>query len=434
VTWTETYDEFRDGTSADAQILEISSRGSYIDVVKPIPVGTERNFAFVQHRGPQVRHKPKVRNMRLALRNLLHDPTRLVVTSLGVAFAVFLMIFQSSLLIGFLRAAAEIIDATDSDLWIAPRGVVCFDFSSTLDSRWREIAQGVSGVESANPMTVAFVGYRMPEGQHRIVVLIGADPKVGLRFPLPYLPGSQGALEPEGILIDETNAQELEIAAVPSDVEINGLRAHIAGIVRGFSSFLGSPYVFASYEDAARYSRLGWRQVSYLTVKVAPGSDALAVRDRLAGELPEADIWTHAQFRRRSQMYWIGQTGAGAAILTAAILAFLIGLVLVSQTIYATTMEHLEEFATLKALGASKNYVVKIVITQALAFGIAGGIFGVLSAIPVVQLARNLVAWIYSPWWLVPMVLVPAFLMCGLASIASIRTALSVEPARVFRA
>jgi putative ABC transport system permease protein len=109
-------------------------------------------------------------------------------------------------------------------------------------------------------------------------------------------------------------------------------------------------------------------------------------------------------------------------------------LVLVSQTIYATTMEHLEEFATLKALGASKIYVVKIVITQALAFGIAGGIVGVLSAIPVVQLARNLVAWIYSPWWLVPMVLVPAFLMCGLASIASIRTALSVEPARVFRA
>jgi putative ABC transport system permease protein len=163
------------------------------------------------------------------------------------------------------------------------------------------------------------------------------------------------------------------------------------------------------------------------------GNDAAVVRDRLAAELPEVDIWTHDQFRRRSQVYWIGQTGAGAAILTAAVLAFLIGLVLVSQTIYATTMEHLEEFATLKALGASKNFAVKIVITQALALGVAGGVIGVLSAIPAVRLARNLVAWIYSPWWLVPLVLVPAFLMCALASIASIRTALSVEPARVFR-
>jgi putative ABC transport system permease protein len=371
--------------------------------------------------------------MRLALRNLVHDQTRLVVTLLGVAFAVFLMIFQSSLLIGFLRASAEIIDATDSDLWIAPRGVVCFDFSSTLDDRLQEIAQGVAGVESVNPISVAFVGYRMPEGQHRIVVLIGADPKVGIRFPLPYLRGSEGALEPEAILVDETNVQELEVSAVPSDVEINGLRAHIAGIVRGYSSFLGSPYVFASYHDAARYSGLGRSQVAYLTIRVAKGSDAASVKENLAAELPEVDIWTHDQFRRRSQTYWVVQTGAGAAILTAAILAFLIGLVLVSQTIYATTMEHLEEFATLKALGASKNYVVKIVVTQALALGIAGGVIGVMSAIPIVQLARNLVAWIYSPWWLVPTVLAPAFVMCALASIASIRTALSVEPARVFR-
>jgi hypothetical protein len=32
---------FRDGTSVDAQILEVSSRGCYIDAVKAIPVGTE---------------------------------------------------------------------------------------------------------------------------------------------------------------------------------------------------------------------------------------------------------------------------------------------------------------------------------------------------------------------------------------------------------
>lgn len=357
----------------------------------------------------------------------------MIVTSLGVSFAVFLMIFQSSLLIGFVNAAGKIIDSSDSDLWITPRGVVCFDFAATLDSRFGEIAQGVAGVESVSRFSVAFVSYRMPEGQQRTVVLVGADPNVGLRFPLPYLPHSQGAIDPEAILVDESNTQELEISTVPSDVEINGLRAHIAGTVRGFSSFLGSPYIFSSYEDAARYSRLGTQQVAYLTVRVAKGYDPSLVRDNLAAELPEADVWTHAQFKRRSQLYWVGQTGAGAAILTAAVLAFLIGLVLVSQTIYATTMEHLEEFATLKALGASKTFVVKIVTAQALALGIAGGAFGGLCAIPLVEMARRVVPWIYAPVWLVPTVLLPSFSMCLLASIASIRRALSVEPARVFR-
>jgi len=343
------------------------------------------------------------------------------------------MIFQGSLLNGFLKAAAKVIDATDSDLWIAPRGVVCFDFAANLDGRLREIAQGIPGIESVNRISVGFVTYRMPHGQHRILVLIGSDPSVGSQFPIPYVQGSRAALEPEAILIDETNTRELEIDTVPNDVEINGLRAHVAGIVRGFSSFLGSPYAFASYADAARYSRLGQQSVAYLTVRVATGYDAVSVKDKLAANLPEVDVWTHAEFERRSQSYWVAQTGAGAAILTAAVLAFLIGLVLISQTIYATTMEHLEEFATLKALGASKLFVVRIVLVQSLAFGLAGGAIGVLAAIPIVKLAQNIVAWIYTPLWLIFLVLLPGFLMCMLASVASIRTALSVEPGKVFR-
>jgi ABC-type lipoprotein release transport system permease subunit len=55
------------------------------------------------------------------------------------------------------------------------------------------------------------------------------------------------------------------------------------------------------------------------------------------------------------------------------------------------------------------------------------------ATIPIVAFARHAVAWIYTPWWLAPIVLIPSMLMCVLASIMSIRTAVSVEPARVFR-
>lgn len=359
---------------------------------------------------------------------------RVVVTSLGVAFAVFLMIFQGSLLIGFVNAAGKIIEATDSDLWIAPRGVVCFDFATAMDGRFEDIARGVAGVESVDRVSVNFVDYRTPDGEQRIVVLVGADPHVGSRFPVPYLHGSRDAVEPEAILLDETSVKALDIQSVPSEVEINGLRAHVAGTVSGFSSFLGSPYAFSSYEDAAQYSRTSSDKVAYLTVRVAKGYDVNAMRDKLSAELPEVSVWTRAEFRRRSQIYWVGQTGAGAAILTAAVLAFLIGLVLVSQTVYATTLERVEEFATLKAIGASKGFIAMVVMMQALAFGVAGGLAGVLSAIPIVQIAQKAVAWIYMPAWLVAGVLVPAFAMCVLASVVSIRAATSVEPARVFRA
>jgi putative ABC transport system permease protein len=372
--------------------------------------------------------------MSLAFQNLLHDRTRFLVTAVGVAFAVFLMIFQGSLLVGFLRAAAEIVDAADSDIWITARGVHCFDFSATIDRRFREIAQGVPGVASVSRVSVAFANYRKPDGQHQTVVLVGADPNVGSRFPLPYLPYSQGVLEPEAVVIDESNAHILGADTFPTHIEINGRRGHVSGKVRGFASFLGSPYIFTSYQDAAKYSKLDPEETVYLIVRVTKDYDIATVKGQLTTRLPDVDVWTHNEFGRRSKIYWISQTGAGAAILTAAILAFLIGLVVVSQTIYATTMEHLDEFATLKALGASKRFVINVVLNQSSACCVAGCLLGLSATVPMVAFARRAVAWIYTPWWLVPIVLVPSLLMCVLASLVSIRTALSVEPARVFRA
>src|ERR1700676_3175362 len=60
--------------------------------------------------------------MKLAWQNIVHDRGRFSVTVLGVSFAVFLMVFQVSLLIGFLRAASRLIDASDSDFWFTARG------------------------------------------------------------------------------------------------------------------------------------------------------------------------------------------------------------------------------------------------------------------------------------------------------------------------
>ncbi len=372
--------------------------------------------------------------MKLAWHNIAHDRVRFAATVLGIAFAVFLMIFQGSLLFGFLRAASKIVDSTDADLWISARGVTCFDFPASLSRRFIEVSRGVSGIIGAGRIITSFAEYRKPDGKHQLVALVGADPEVGRRFPVPRVNGSITALEPDGLLVDESNTALLDLRELPSDVEINGRRARVTGTVAGFSSFLGSPYIFTSYTEATRYLRLGPEEAMYILLRLEPGYTAEQVRSQLRRRLPEVDIWTRAEFSRRSRLYWITQTGAGGGILIAAILGFLIGLVIVSQNIYATTMENLEEFATLKALGASRWFIIRIVLMQALACGMAGSLLGVAATFPLVEAARNTIAWIYTPWWLPLVTIPPGLLMCGLASIISVCAALLVEPARVFRA
>src|SRR5713226_3973848 len=297
--------------------------------------------------------------MKLAWQNIIHDRARFSVTVLGVSFAVFLMVFQGSLLVGFLRAASRLIDASDSDIWITARGVQAFEFGTPIEGR---------------------------------------------------------------------------VTAMPAEGEVNRHRASIERQIEGYGAFLGVPFLFTSYRNASRYMGVGPEEAMFVLLRVDKGYSTSDVQQNLRQRLPEVDVLTRDEFARKSRTYWTIKTGAGGAILTAAVLGFLIGLVVVSQTIYANTMENIEEYATLKALGASQAFVARIVLTQALICGAVGSVLGLLAVVPSIGYAKSLIPWIYTPWWLLLVMVMPSLAMCSLASIASVRSALTVEPGRVFRA
>jgi putative ABC transport system permease protein len=373
--------------------------------------------------------------MRLAWYNITHDRMRFAVTVLGITCAVFLMIFQGSILLGFLRAASKIIDSTGADLWISGRGVQCFEFAVPIERRFADLARGVPGVSGTSRIVTSLVQFRKIDGSQQQVALIGADVSSGARLPIPQLSGTRLGIMPDALVVDSSNTQILDIPGrLPLEVEINDQRARVVGRTSGFSSFLGSPYVFTSYTDASRYLGLRPDETMFILVQVQPGFAIERVKNELQTRLPDVEVSTRKEFSHRAEFYWTSQTGAGGAILAAAVLGFFVGLTVVSQAIYSTTMEHIEEFATLKALGATSGYIVRVIISQAMLSGLAGYLLGVLITNPMIRAARPHIPWISTPWWLPAGVFLPALAMCVLASILSVKAAITVEPAKVFRA
>jgi putative ABC transport system permease protein len=55
-------------------------------------------------------------------------------------------------------------------------------------------------------------------------------------------------------------------------------------------------------------------------------------------------------FRSRSRSFWLFGTGAGAALFAGALLGMIVGVIIVAQTLYASTKEFANEFATLRAI------------------------------------------------------------------------------------
>src|SRR6266851_5773799 len=340
--------------------------------------------------------------MKLAWQNIIHDRARFSVTVLGVSFAVFLMVFQGSLLVGFLRAASRLIDASDSDIWITARGVQAFEFGTPIEGRVREMAAGIPGVLETSRVCMAFAVYRTPNGKQQVVALVGADRNVGKRFPVPNAPGSAEGMSPDAVLYDVSDRDLIQVTAMPAEVEVNRHRASIERQIEGYGAFLGVPFLFTSYRNASRYMGVGPEEAMFVLLRVDKGYSTSDVQQNLRQRLPEVDVLTRDEFAHKSRTYW--------------------------------TMENIEEYATLKALGASQTFVARIVLTQALICGAVGSILGLLAVVPSIGYAKSLIPWIYTPWWLLLVMVVPSLAMCSLASIASVRSALTVEPGRVFRA
>jgi putative ABC transport system permease protein len=155
--------------------------------------------------------------MKLAWQNVVHDRARFSVTVLGVSFAVFLMVFQGSLLTGFLQAASRLIDASDSDIWITARGVQAFEFGTPIEVRVREMAAGVTGVMETSRVCMDFAVYYTQQRKQQVVALAGAVPmqESGSRFPMPWVRDGM----PDAVLWRHKRPGLIQVTAMPAEVE-----------------------------------------------------------------------------------------------------------------------------------------------------------------------------------------------------------------------
>jgi len=373
-------------------------------------------------------------NWRLAWRNLAHDRVRLAITVVGVTFSVVLMALQLALLIGFAATSSSLIDRSQADFWIVPKGTRNVDQSADLTERRRYQALAVPGVASAEQLLVKFLPWKRPDGGVEVVVVVGVDPEHPAVSPWNFVAGSIASLKtPDGIVIDDLYAKKLGIDRIGETVEINGHRARVAGFTHGIRAFTQSPYIFAALKTAQTLADLPADRSTYVLVRADRGDDLARLRGDLRARFPDLDVKTASAFSWQTRGYWLLTTGAGVALVLAAGLGLIVGVVIVAQTLYAATVERLPEYATLRAMGADNSYLHHVILKQS-TFGAAiGYALGMLITGVTLLLARNSVAALQLPWPVVFLLALVTLLMCSGGAVISIRKVLHIDPAMVFK-
>jgi putative ABC transport system permease protein len=371
-------------------------------------------------------------------RNLKSDPVRGAIAVLGVIFAVVLVTVEVGMLLGLVRNASLLIDNLRADLLVSKIGVKTFDFATPLDQRKRYLIGAVPGVERVEEYNVSFGSWKLPTGGLANVQVVGLEDGGQLAAPLQLATGRIEDLHnQDAVIIDDGDRDRLGGVMLGDHIEILDHRAKVAGFTHDMHSFSTMPYIFTSLKRAERYGMLtdaSGRTLSvYFLVKVKTGYDLEIVRRAIESSVSDVEAHTRAGLSWRTRRYWLVETGVGLGFLAAALLGLLVGGVIVSQTLYAMTMEKLPEFAVLRALGASMVEISRVVLEQSLICGCVGLSLGLVFSYAVSAAAGRAGTSVEMPIALVAGIALITALLCSGAALVSIMRLRRVEPGMVFR-
>jgi len=167
-------------------------------------------------------------------------------------------------------------------------------------------------------------------------------------------------------------------------------------------------------------------------IRCRQGADVKAVQANMRQLIKHVDVLTTDEFAGRTARYWMLGTGAGIGVILTAVLGVLVGAIIASQTLFATTQENLGNYAALMAIGFERRLLTQVVLLQSLLVGVAGIVIGTAGFAPLVwATARSPLPIEFYPPVLAG--LIGIFLViCILASGLSLRSVFRLDPVVIF--
>jgi putative ABC transport system permease protein len=393
----------------------------------------------------------------IAIKMLTGDRAKYLGIVAGVTFAALLIAQQASIAVGLLlRTTSHVQDVADVDIWVMDPNVQFIDELKPLTENDLYRVQGVPGVAWA----VRFykgqgrlkldIGGDKKKAKYQQSVVLGLDDATLVGAPREIVLGSLADLrKPDAVIIDENGYRYLwpnEELKVGRELEMNDHRAVIVGICKASDTFQTFPIFYCRYHQAIRYVPQERKVMSAILVGVEKGVSHEEVCRRITEQTrlkptqpgeparPGLKALTRDQFIWSTLMYFVKRTGIVVNFSITVSLGFIVGCAIAGQTFYSFTLENLNQFGSLKAMGVTNGRIVGMVLMQAFVVGALGYGLGVGAAALFGQFATSgsRLAF-FMPWQVLAITAAAVALIVTLSSLVSVYKVLVLEPAVVFR-
>jgi putative ABC transport system permease protein len=374
--------------------------------------------------------------VRVLCKNLLYDRGRVLLSILAVGAVVALIFALEGFKVGLWRQ----VGGYTARLPVPPVALqagVSSTVAAPSNVPYETLGQigAVPGVRRAYPLTLVRTIFASGS-QKSAVTIIGYD---GAGGPTGLRAGRR--VEKQGEAVIDYGVARIHGLKVGDKIELFARQFEIVGLSRNTSSFLGS-YFFLPLSDVTGLISAGeGRGVSVgrvvpnvVLVDLQPGAAALAVRQAIEQAVPAVDVLTPSELSSNDVAFARELMGQAVNLIVGT--AYVVGILVIGLTLYASVFERLREHGVIKALGAPNTRLYGYVLAQAAVFVATGYAVGFAAS----EGIARLVEWSAPQYLLVPwdwQVLVrtgvAAIAMAAIASLVPVRQMAGVDPATVFR-
>ncbi len=378
----------------------------------------------------------------LGWKQLRHKPLRLLVAVAGIAFAVLLIMMQLGFRAALFESTLRFHERFRYDIALFSPDSVFIVRPAAFSIRRLYQAHGHAAVEDVSPVYIFPAVWKNPWGtDRRAIQSMGVDPTKD-QFDTPgFSAGLRLLTQQDVVLFDAASRPEFGDvrkrfeSGGPITTEINNRTVKVVGLVEIGPSFGIDGTVMTSIDNWLRlFPDRPRDEIQLGLIRLKPGADPVAVRDELRATLPrDVEVLTKADFVNRERTYWNGATPIGFVFAFGAIMGLVVGMIIVYQILFADVSEHLNEYATLRAIGYRNGFVSGIVMQQAAILAVLGFVPGALAATYLYKLAAGATRLpMYMTGERALVVFGLMLLVCAASGFLALRKVRKLDPAEVF--
>ena len=374
--------------------------------------------------------------LRLAFRQIRLDSGRSVLTCVGIAAVLAVILVLQGFQQGLYRQLEDVALARNADLIATQAGVTNMVAArSVIPQMVRERVEAVDGVKLAHPMTALSLIYEK-DGKKTAVFLTVTETRGG---PSQTIQGR--LIQNDGeVVIDRALAQHYGLTP-GQDLVIAGYPFKIVGVTETTAAMFTS-FVFTNFGSLIDFyfeTKLAddisaFPLLSYLLIELEPGADRQVVKDRVEKAVADVDVFLPETIAKNDEQ--LGRTMFGAVLAILIGVAYIAGALVVALFMFSAAEARRRDLGVLKAIGFPNRALLGSIVVETVLLTVA--------AVPLgIALAMGLAAGIHAamPTYLVlPTIagpLIATIVACAffalLGAVGPFRLIKNLEPAEVFQ-